>query len=74
MYKLRLGMWSSFNFLLESYRRTWVVTSKSKLHYYHTTYYSCSYVFNSVHEYFAATDSHLQISQHQASWNTKTSQ
>jgi len=41
---------------------------KSQLHYYHTTYYSCSYsVVNSVHEYFAVTDSHLQMSQHQAS-------
>ena len=39
---------------------------KSHLHYYHTAYYRCSYVVNSVHEYFAVTDSHLQISQHQA--------
>jgi len=40
---------------------------KSQLHYYHTTYYRCSYVLNSIHEYFAVTDSLLQISQHQAS-------
>jgi len=40
---------------------------KSHLHYYHTIYYPCSYVVNSVHEYFVVTDSHLQISQHQAS-------
>jgi len=30
MHKLRLKTWSSFSFLLESYRGTWVVTSKSK--------------------------------------------
>ena len=36
-----------------------------KIHFYHTTYYSCSYVVNSVHEYFVETDFHLQIS-HQA--------
>ena len=35
-------------------------------HYYHTIYYRCSYGVNYVHEYFVATDSHLQIS-HQAS-------
>jgi len=29
--------------------------------------YSCSYVVNSIHEYFMETDLHLQISQHQAS-------
>jgi len=40
---------------------------KSQLHYYHATYYSCSYVFNYIHEYFMETDLHLQISQHQAS-------
>ena len=40
---------------------------KSRLDYYRTTYYRCSYIVNSVHEYFAVTDSHLQISQHQAS-------
>jgi len=40
---------------------------KSQLYYYHATYYSCSSVVNSVHEYFMETDSHLQISQHQAS-------
>jgi len=39
---------------------------KSHLHYYHTTHYRCSYVVNSVHECFAVTDSHLQMSQHQA--------
>jgi len=39
---------------------------KSQLHYHHTTYNSCSYVANSVHEYFMETDSHFQISQHQA--------
>ena len=30
MRKLRLEMWSSFSFLFDSYRGTWVVTSKSK--------------------------------------------
>jgi len=40
---------------------------KLHLHFYHTTYYRCSYVVSSVHEYFAVTDFHLQISQHQAS-------
>jgi len=40
---------------------------KSQLHYYHTIYYSCSYVVNSVHEFFAVTDLHLQITQHQSS-------
>jgi len=40
---------------------------KSHLHYNRTTYYRCSYVVSSIHEYFAVTDSHLQISQHQAS-------
>jgi len=35
--------------------------------FYYTTHYRCSYMVNSVHEYFAETDSHLQISQHQAS-------
>jgi len=40
---------------------------KSNLHYYNTTYYRCSYVINSIHEHFAITDSHLEISQHQAS-------
>jgi len=39
---------------------------KSQLHYYHATYYSCSYVVNSIHEYFMETDLLLQISQHQA--------
>jgi len=39
---------------------------KSHLHYYHTTYYHCSYVVNSVHEYFAVADSHFPILQHQA--------
>ena len=34
---------------------------------HNTLAYSCSYIVNSVHEYFAVTDSHLQISQHQAS-------
>ena len=37
---------------------------KSQLHYYHATYYSCSYVVNFIHVYFMETD--LQISQHQA--------
>jgi len=40
---------------------------KSQLHYHHATYYSCSYVVNSIQVYFMETDSHLQISQHQAS-------
>ena len=40
---------------------------KSPLHYCHAAYYSGSYVVKSVHEYFAVTDSHLQISQHQVS-------
>jgi len=35
---------------------------KSQLHYYHTTYYSCSYMVDSVHEYVAVTNSHLQMS------------
>jgi len=48
-----------------------VNSMKSQLHYYHTTYYSCSYVVNSVHEYFTATDSRLQISQHQASFKNE---
>ena len=39
---------------------------KSQLHYHHATYYSCSYVVNSIHQYFMETDFHLQISQHQA--------
>jgi len=39
---------------------------KSQLHYHHATYYSCSYIVNSIHEYFMETDLHLQISQHQA--------
>ena len=39
---------------------------KSQLHYHHATYYSCSYVVNSIHEYFMETDLHLQISHHQA--------
>jgi len=30
MHNLRLETWSSFIFLFESYRGTWVVTSKSK--------------------------------------------
>ena len=30
MYKLGLQTWSSFSFLFESYRGTWIVTSKSK--------------------------------------------
>ena len=30
MHKLRLETWSSFSFLFESYRGTWVVTSKSR--------------------------------------------
>jgi len=33
-----------------------------------TLAYSCCCIANSVHEYFAVTDSHLQISQHQASF------
>jgi len=40
---------------------------KSQLHYHHGTYYSCSYVVNSIHEHFMETDLHLQVSQHQAS-------
>jgi len=40
---------------------------KSQQHYHHATYYSCSYVVNSIHEYFMETDLHLQISQHQTS-------
>jgi len=40
---------------------------KSQLHYHHATYYSCSYVVNFIHECFMETDSHLQISQYQAS-------
>jgi len=40
---------------------------KSQLHYYHTTNYRSSDVVNYVHENFAVTDSHLQISQQQAS-------
>jgi len=35
---------------------------------HNTLAYSCSYIVNSVHEYFAVTDSHLQISQHQATF------
>jgi len=34
---------------------------------HNTLAYSCSYIVSSVHEYFAVTDPHLQISQHQAS-------
>jgi len=37
------------------------------VHYCHTIYCSCRYVVNFVYEYFAVTDSHLQISQQQAS-------
>jgi len=33
-----------------------------------------NYIVNSVHEYFAVTDSHLQISQHQASLKHENSQ
>jgi len=39
---------------------------KSQLHYHHAIYYSCSYVVNSIHEYFMETDLHFQISQQQA--------
>jgi len=39
---------------------------KSQLHYHHVTYYSCSYVVNSIHAYFIETYFHLQITQHQA--------
>ena len=42
-------------------------STKSQLHYNHATYYSCSHVVKSIHEYFNETDLHLQISQHQAS-------
>jgi len=31
MHKLRLETWSSFRFLFESYRGTWIVTSKEEL-------------------------------------------
>jgi len=34
---------------------------QSQLHYHHAAYYSCSYVVNSIHEYFMETDLHLQI-------------
>jgi len=34
---------------------------------HNTLAYSCSYIVHSVHEYFAVTNSHLQILQHQAS-------
>jgi len=44
---------------------------KSQLHYYHTTCCRWSYLVNSVHEYFTATDSHLQISQHQVNLKTE---
>ena len=37
------------------------------VHYYHTTYCSCSCLVDSVHECFTATNSHLYMSQHQAS-------
>jgi len=40
---------------------------KSQLHYYHATFFNCSYVVYSVPEYFMKTDSYLQISQHKAS-------
>jgi len=40
---------------------------KSQAYYYHATYCSCTYVVNSVYEYLVETDSHLQISQRQAS-------
>ena len=46
--------------------KTW--TAKSQLLYYHTTYYSWSYVVDSAHECFAETFSHSKISQHQASF------
>ena len=49
------------------------ISIKSQLHYHHATYYSCSYVVNSIHEYFVKTDLHLQISQHQARLKHKTS-
>jgi len=43
-------------------------TKTLKSHLLHNTLAcSCIYIVNSVHEYFAVTDSHLQISQHQAS-------
>jgi len=45
---------------------------KSQLHYHHTIYYHRSYVVSSVHGYFAVTDSHLQISRHQASLKHKS--
>jgi len=42
---------------------------KLQLHFHHATYYSCSYVVNSIHENFMETNLHLhlQISQHQVS-------
>jgi len=43
-------------------------STKSQLHYHHATYYSCSYVVDSIHEYFMETYFHLQISQHQVRW------
>jgi len=57
-------------FIAWNKRKTWKPKQyeiTAELRYYHTTSYSCSYVVNSVHEYFAVTDSHLQISHHQAS-------
>jgi len=51
----------------ESLRTTDLNSRTSQLHYYYTTYYSYSYVVNSVHEYFAVTHSHLQIVQHKTS-------
>jgi len=46
---------------------------KSHLHYYHTTYYRCSYAVNSIHEYFAMTDICKSNNIKQVS-NMKTSQ
>ena len=36
----------------------------SATHDHYATYFSCSYVVNSIHEYFIETDLRLQISQH----------
>jgi len=51
----------------ERSRTTNLNSIKSQLHYFQATYYSSSYVVYSVHEYFVEADSHLHISQHQAS-------
>jgi len=69
---VRCNIWNSLHETNGKYEN--LNSMKSHLHYYYTTYYRCSYVANSVHEYFEVTDYTCKSHNFKQVWNNKTSQ